>query len=257
MNTERRRTLLRPEPFRPGLALPASVIGHLVVLAGLWAFSARAPSAHTLIDPDDVIEVSMVSLPTPKAAVPQKAIRRPSPPPPPRHAAPVPQAVAAPDAEPVPEAPPEEDTRQRDQQREELMRQMKREALLDSLRSAPPGSVDQAATTEAGQEDGGGSDRAAIGDAELARYSEEVRRVFYRDFSPLQDEAGLSTVAWVWVNAQGKVLRHELKNPSGNGSFDAAVVRAIRLVDSVPPPPAELVSSGDLRLDLVFRTEDR
>ena len=257
MNAERRRTSLRPEPFRPGLALPVSVIGHLGVFAIIWAFSARAPSAHTLIDPDDVIEVSMVSLPAPKTAVPQKAIQRPPPPPPPRPAEPVPQAVAAPEAEPIPAPPPEEDTLQRDAQREEVMRQMKREALLDSLRSAPEGTVTQSATTEAGEEDGSGSDEVAIGDAERARYSEEVRRVFYRDFSPLQDESGLSAVAWVWVNAEGRVLRHELRTPSGNGSFDAAVVRAIRLVSSVPAPPAGLVSGGDLRLDLVFRTEDR
>lgn len=257
MRAEDRRSLLRPEPFRPGLALPASVLGHVLLFGCIWAFSARAPAAQTLIDPDDVIEVSMVSLPSPKAAVPQKAMKRAAPPPQ-RRSEPVPQAVASPDAAPVAEAPPqEEDTTERDTQREQAMRQMKREALLNSLRNAPEGAVDQAATTDVGADDGEGSGVSALGDVERARYSEDVRRVFYRDFSPLQDDPGLATVAWVWVNAQGRVLRHEVKTPSGNGSFDAAVERAIRLVDAVPAPPAGLVSGGDLRLDLVFSTEDR
>ncbi len=256
MRAETERSYLRPEPVPLGWALPGSVLGHVLVFGGLWAFSTRAPAAERLIDPDDVIEVAMVSLPSPKVPVPQKAMRRAPPPPKPR-AAPVPAAIADPSAEPVPadaEPAPEED---RTAAKDELMRQMKREALLDSLRNAPEGPVDQAATTDAGEDGGEGSGQAAVGDAEQARYSEEVRRVFYRDFSPLQDEAGLETLAWVWVDATGRVLRHQVKTPSGDGSFDAAVERAIRLVKTVPAPPEGLVTGGELRLDLVFRTEDR
>ncbi|GEM_PF-5585266 len=256
MRGEDRRTLLRPEPFRPGLALPLSVLGHVAVFGGLWAFSGRAPSAQPLIDPQDVVEVSLVSLPSPKAAVPQKAMRKATPPPPPR-ADPVPKAIADPDIAPLDTEPPPDAKQERDARREELMRQMKREALLDDLRAAPEGPQDQSATPSAGDQTETGSGQQALGDAERARYSEQVRQVFYRDFSPLQDQPGLAAVAWVWVDAQGKVLRHRIQTPSGDGSFDAAVERAIRLVSDVPAPPSELVASGELRLDLVFRTDDR
>jgi TonB family protein len=85
---------------------------------------------------------------------------------------------------------------------------------------------------------------------------EQVKTVFYKDFSPFQGDPTLSAVAWVWVDPNGVVLRHQLHTSSGDGSFDAAVERAIRLVKSVPSPPSSLVTGGDLRLDLVFRMAD-
>ncbi len=257
MRSERPPTPLRPEPFRPGRALPLSILGHAALFLGVWVFSTRAPEASVLIDPDEVMEVRMVSLPQPKAAIPQKAQRQP-PPPPPRRTTPVPEALATPEAEPLEEAPaePQADL-ERQARREDLLRQMQREALLENLRNAPEGPVDQAATTSTGDLDADGSAEQGIGDLERARYSEEVRRVFYRDFNPLQDDPALTTLAWVWIDDTGRILRHEIKTPSGDGSFDAAVERAIRLVDGVPVPPEGLVVNGALRLDLVFRTVDQ
>jgi len=251
-----RPSALRPEPFRPGRALPLSIALHLAVFAALWAFAARDGGPRRLIDPDDVVEVSMVSLPEPQTRQPQKEMR--ARPPRPRPAAtPVPREVAAPDLEPVPETPPpDEPDPERETRRDDLMREMQREALLESLRDAPEGPVDQSATTDDGGEDPGSGDQS-IGDAELARYSEQVREVFYRGFSPLQDDPGLTAVAWVWVDPTGRILEHEVHRSSDNGSFDAAVTRAIRLVDRVPAPPDSLMTGGRLRLDLEFSTDDR
>lgn len=254
------RTNLRPQPFQPGKALPLSLGGHGALFAVLWAFSGSSPEARPLIDPADVIEVSMVALPKPQSRVPQKEMARPAPAPQAR-VQPVPQAVAAPGLAPVeplpPDAEPPDDSEDRQARRDALMRDMKRAALLDDMRSRPEGPADQTATSTAGDGSTQGTADRAVGDVERARYGEDVRRAFYQGFNPLQDDPGLSAVMWVWIDASGKVLRHELHRSSDNGSFDAAVERALREVRQVPPPPSGLVSGGSLRLDLVFRPEDR
>ncbi|TNE89653.1 MAG: TonB family protein [Deltaproteobacteria bacterium] len=246
-------------PEKQSLALPfvASVVGHfgvalIVGVLTLLANMARGP----ILDPNDVMEVSMVVLPK-SEKMPERATR-----------APVPKGEQVPDPTPQPkppvesdlkfeteEAPKAEGTPDRSADREALMRELKRKQLLDAA-AADVGPVDRDATDPDSTSDEaintGGSGAAA--DPELAKWVVKVREIFAKDFRPLPTivsaNPNIRCVMLVKIDGDGNVLARQMHEPSGNASYDGAAERAAAAVSKVPPPPEKYQDeSHTLRVD--------
>ena len=243
------KSALRPAPFRLGGALPASLALHAAVACGILAFGARSPGPSLLINPDEVMQVALVSLPLQTTALPQKEMHQapvaegstreaPVAPPPP-----VVSDMAL-EEEDAPEAPGVETESPSDTQseRERLMRELRREQALASLDS-PEGPVDQARTDIDGTEGATGSSTGNLGDPRLAAYQEQVRSAVMVHFSALQTEPRQAVVQ-VAIDRRGNILNSALSERSGDPSFDAAARLAIRSTQRVPAPPADLMPEG-------------
>ena len=73
-------SLLAPQPFKPGVALPLSLGLHAAMALGILLAAKFAPESGPMIDPDEVLmEVSMLAMPKQTTAMPQKAERAPTP----------------------------------------------------------------------------------------------------------------------------------------------------------------------------------
>lgn len=267
-------TALRPEPLRLGVALPLSLGGHAALLVALVALGGRA-SSEPLIDLDDVVEVSLVALPKQTTALPQKATRLPDPPapeealpeaappetPPPETPTPPPDpdrmSLADPEApeDPPPEAAPDAASARR-QALAEMEREAARQAALAGLREAPVGDANRSATSPDGVDSAHGTARTGKGDPVMGAYLEKVKGAVYPHFHPVQKEAGLTVIVDVTVNDQGTIIDFGVHTSSKNPSYDRAAMRAVSLAGSVPPPPADRLEDGKLRLALEFNNAE-
>lgn len=238
------RSALVPESQSLVLPFLAALIGHVGVigflsLVMLLASFRRGP----ILDPNEIMEVSMVVLPKTEARMPERATR-----------APVPSGEEVPNT-PQPKPPVESDlaVHQEDapktegapdqtDRRDDIMKEIRRKQLLadaaadigatDRDASDPDSTTDQAVNT-------GGAGAAA--DPELARWVQQVREKFMANFHPLPTIVSANpniecTVA-VRIDESGAVLARDLHKASGNPSYDAAAQRAADAVDQVPPPP--------------------
>jgi TonB family protein len=134
-------------------------------------------------------------------------------------------------------------------------------ALLQALaEDAAEGDKDQAATSKNGDE--GATSGAATSvnpnDPEVARYREQVKKVFLPNFHPLpttyEGKSNMRAKVHIEVDAGFNVTGHSILKTSGDGSYDAAAERAVDGVPKIPPPPESLreyiVSEGiDLNFD--------
>lgn len=247
-------------PEKQSLLLPfiASAVGHLGValtvgVLMLIANFRRGP----ILDPSEVMEVSMVVLPK-SEKMPERATR-----------APVPKGDPTPDPSPQPRPPVESDLSfktdeapepdpgapDRSSDRDALMRELLRKQLLEDA-AADIGAQDRDATDPDSTSDEaintGGSGAAA--DPELARWVVQVREIFAKDFRPLPTivsaNPSIRCVMVVKIDGDGNVLARQMHEPSGNASYDGAAERAAASVTKVPPPPEKYQDeSHTLRVD--------
>ncbi|MEE2752127.1 MAG: energy transducer TonB [Myxococcota bacterium] len=240
------KSSLTPDRFQPGSAIPLSVGMHLALLAAVAAFGSWEPAAESLIRPEQVTQVSLVSMPKQTTRLPQKEMKRPDPPKgkTPKPAPKPPPPTASDMVEHVEEAPEtqgvetEEPTVDRSQEREKLLRDLRRQQALDAL--VPDGPKDQAKTDPNGVEDAVGSQRGIAGDPRIAAYQEQVRAAAMANFSAIQTDAKVAVVQ-VTIDARGNILNSGIAKTSGDTSFDAAARTAVRRTGRVPPPPADLM----------------
>ncbi len=208
----------------------------------LALFGSRGPRAETLIRPDEVMQVSLVSLPKQTTRLPPKVMQRADPPPsPPAAPTPPPEAPSASEMalkKEEPKEPPKEKQPDRSAAREKLLREMRRQQALESL--AAEGPKDQAQTDPDGEEGPPGSARGVAGDPRLAAFQEQVRQAAMAHFSALQTDARTAVIQ-VTIDGRGNILNSGLAESSGDPSFDAAARTAVRRTGRVPAPPEELM----------------
>ena len=247
------RSVLRPEPLTLGKAVPASIGLHVAIVAVLVGFQSMRPDHGPMIDPDDVMTVTVADMPPAKAAITQKAMKAAAPPKgAPDTPTPQPPPTASDMVQQTPDAPPAPKGMDKST-RDELMRQMKKQALLDSLADAPEGAFDNAAASPDGVEGGGGSSTGPF-DAELSAYAAALKRALLANFNPIQTDTSLRTVYVIRIDASGTITDYDLKSGSGNASFDAAALRAIVKTRKVPVPPEshrEAILKSGMELEFV------
>lgn len=253
------KSALVPDPFQAGSALPLSIGLHVALFGFLASASQCEGSTDSLLSPDDIMEVAMVSLP--KSEKLHRVTRAPDPPsgttnrveaPPP----PPVQSDMALKVEEVPEergAPePEPD---RSEERKELMEQMQRDAqrkaLMESLKNAPVGARDRPPADPNGIDGSTGTSQGAMGDPIIAAWAETVRSTVRANFSALQTEA-LSAVFTLIINRTGEIVRHQMTQSSGNSSFDAAARTAIRNTGRLPAPPADAMPNETAAISITL-----
>jgi len=229
------RSVLRPDPLVLGRSVPASIGLHVALVALAVGFQSLEPDHGPMIDPDDVMTVTIADMPPAKSAVTQKAMKAPTPPQGADTPTPPPPPTASDMVQHTPDAPPAPKGMDA-ATREELLRQMKKQALLDSLSDAPEGAFDNAAANPDGVEGGGGSSTGAF-DPELSAYAAALKRALLANFNPIQSDAALRTVFIIRIDSAGTITDYEMTGKSGNPSFDAAALRAIVKTRKVPVPP--------------------
>ncbi|TVQ92196.1 MAG: hypothetical protein EA397_07495 [Deltaproteobacteria bacterium] len=259
----RARSSLNPwswtgDALRLGLWIVPSILGHVFVLGALTLFSMLPSCQDDALDLDDVIEVSLVSLPKSDSRMAQMDVAPPAPP------APVDPKAAAPQEDPgvadigeveptpttqsdlvvqdktqTPEPKGDPDRERRDRERREALRRL---ALQDL--DAPTGAEASVASdpdsTSDERIDLGGS--GAVTDPELARYAQRVRDLFMSRFNPLptiaENNPDIEGVLRVRFDLDsGRVTSWDWVSRSGNPSWDGASERAVESVDRVPLPP--------------------
>lgn len=239
------------------LPFAVSFVGHVGVIVVSLAASAlvsTCSSNEPIIQ--DALEVSVVALPKSKTNVPDKATRAavqagndaptPAPEPPP-----VESDLAFEQPKPVPKpGPTDADRRKRDEQ----MRQLERERLMEDLMAAD-GAADRDATdpnsdSEVGiNVNGRGASKA---DPEYVAWVAKVQKLMMTNFHPLSaitsKNPGLRARVLLTVDpTSGRILSREVQNSSGIPAFDAAATRAVDQVGTIPLPPdawLPLLSSG-------------
>jgi colicin import membrane protein/protein TonB len=86
----------------------------------------------------------------------------------------------------------------------------------------------------------GDASEGAEGDLYLALVERALRQSYVLPSTISErDRVSLRATVVLYVDDDGRVLRHAFEQPSGNAAFDAALERAIRAA-RLPPPPAEL-----------------
>lgn len=233
------------------LHLLASTAFHLVGGGGLLLLTgllAPTPPARPLIDPDSVIQVSMVTLPLSKQSVPDRPSQaprpkgEPDPAPAPKPAEPPPPRTAD-MVHHTPEAPKKPTGVDTQREREELMRRLEMERMLADLEDAPTGPRDRSATSPDGSPDAAAAAAAASaqGDPELQAYIRRISRIFRDNFHPLQavTRANPKIVCKVVVqiDGNGTITSAQIAQSSNNPSYDRAALTAVEVVKTIPPPP--------------------
>jgi TonB family protein len=229
-------------------AVLASLVAHvglvLTVIVVSWLWGLIFPE-RALIDPDDSIEVSMVVLPKSRNALPDKAMRAP------HEAGDVAPDQVSPEEAPVREsdltldapAPQPKGDPDADRQRDEMLREMERQKLLQDL-TAATGEYDQDAsdpnsTADFALNTGAQGDPA---DPEYAKYIMQLQQLFMQHFRPLpgigQSNPGIrADMALVVDLESGAVTEYRIKKSSGNEAYDRAAELAVQEVPSIPLPP--------------------
>lgn len=235
------------EPDRQSLALPIllALVLHGCMAGAILGAATLQRDRRPIIEPSQVMEVSMVVLPKARTRMPEKASRapvtsgqkdavtRPTEPPPVKTSD---LTIARPDAPAETQGAPD-----RSADRAALMREM---LIKELAEDTPEGQVDRQATdpnsTSDEAIDAGGQGLAT--DPELARYAEKVKKLFMAEFRPLPTIAAANPDIHVVVQVafdleSGRITAWEVSKPSGNASFDAAAERAVQAVGSIPTPP--------------------
>ncbi|HJN75710.1 MAG TPA: energy transducer TonB [Myxococcota bacterium] len=234
------KSALRPEPWKPGKALPASLGLHVAAVICILFAANCAPRSGPMFDPDEVMEVSLAALPKAENMPQKEAI-----------AAPPTSEVVKTDSELVkfePDAPPPSEFDAAARQR--IIDRQKALAALGQ------DDKDRQKTSAEGVEGAVGTSSRAIGNPILAAWMAKVRGVVVDSFNPLQDDPDLETVISVKIDRTGAVLDFKVSKASGNPSFDNAAARAVRLTPEVPAPPPEIMPNDEDWFLIRFRPED-
>lgn len=243
-----------------GVMFVVATVGHVLFAVTLVGLSSWLnPGRDVMIDPDDAIEVAIAVMPKSATQMAHKAMQAP----PPSRAQPSEAPVKAPApvnpsdlAVVTPDAPEVEGTAD---ETAELDRQ-RRMAVAKAKMMA--GAAEGPVTQSASDPDGVGDTELNTGkagfasDPEVARFLSKTRSVVMRNFRPLPTLAtsnpDLRTVIRIWVDDTGRVTRYAELSASGNLSWDKAAERAIEATTAVAPPPAKMLGSGDVRVDIDF-----
>ncbi|MCP5463760.1 MAG: cell envelope integrity protein TolA [Deltaproteobacteria bacterium] len=96
----------------------------------------------------------------------------------------------------------------------------------------------QTKNSEEGQSKWGGSEGTAV-DPAMIMYYNSLKRKIQREWVLAKGEfsGSLLTKITVMIDARGNILRSSFKKTSGDGSFDASAMRAIRNSAPFPVPP--------------------
>lgn len=246
------KSALRPEPFRPGVALPASLGLHGGVFGAILLSQLMRGAPEPLINPDEVMEVSLMAMPKQTTNMVQKATRTADP------------LEGSPDAtEPLPPSDAElalhtpdapENQGDKSKARDELMEQIRRDqARKDAL--AALGDADRARTDPDGVEGAEGSATGLVSDPKLAAYVEKVRQAILKNFNPIQTEK-LVVIVNVTIDAEGRILEYAVRKTSGNPSCDALALRTVMKTETLPPPPPEYMRGPTETLPIRLSNQD-
>lgn len=81
------------------------------------------------------------------------------------------------------------------------------------------------------------------GDPIFSGYKEQVRRIITGNFVWIQKRANLRAVVIFNIDEQGNILSPLISKSSGDTTYDAAALRAVRKSSPLPPPPAEIAQA--------------
>ena len=253
---------LRPRAFRPTWEIGASLGVHALIVGALFAGEMWTRPSKPLVDPEAVMMVTAVALPKQTSRLPDRPTRTPDPP-----------KAAAPEAAPTPPPPPtasdlvlhKEDAPKptgdpeaapdRTQDREELLRQAQKAALLKDM-SAAVGDVDRPRTDPNGVDPSEaifGNSNAGLTDPELAKWWSKAKPAIWANWVPLPSTVSAhpeySVQIAVIIDADGTMRDAEVKKGSPDSSFDRSALVAVVRTGKINPPPAkyaEAFSTGGM-----------
>jgi len=229
------------------VGLPLAAVAHGVLL--LLVLAVRGPN-EPLLNPDDVMQVAMVTLHRDANVLPEKVMIAP----PvvtgdlgPQDDVPVvpdQMVLETPEAEDKTgeDKPPEDDEARKDR-REDLI------AKADVF-DAPPGPETHVPTdpdsTVTSLEDvyasGSGTN---VADPELAMYIRDCKDRIMQKWHVMPSVAAsnpdLTVVIGVRIDDNGKIKKTQIVDGSGNRQYDSATYRAVRQMGSLPPPPSDKI----------------
>lgn len=243
----------RPQPF--AWAWGAGIFFHvalvlLAIVLSLW----QPPRIEAGQKP---IAAKLVRLGKPRDAklLPRKEASPPPSAPPPSKAAPTPPSPAAKPAAPSAAAaaapspaPPSSDERRT--KLDDIMKKFKATAAVAGDEE-PEGQAD-------GDPDGDAA-KAEEGERWLALVKKRVDDAYEVPSTISEaDRVSLRAVVRIVVKRNGEIAKADVITPSGNGSFDNALLGAVQRVRLLPPPPENLAASlATEGIDLVFRAAGR
>jgi TonB family protein len=201
----------------------ASLVVHGLLLAGLLYSSLFAPPR---IGPQETIHVKLARLGTPRDAklLPRKSAEPMAP------AAPPVQVSAVPvQSKPTPP-------------RETSPKPEKNQDILKNALAKLGKQVDQT-----GQVDGfeHGTDDQTEGDLYWARVKDRVLRFYIvPNTIPESQRHKLAASLEIHIGGDGAITDTRMVTPSGNPTFDRALVDALKRVKAFPPPPAHLAKQA-------------
>lgn len=251
---------------RQSLAFPflGALTLHILAAATAACMGVLWKPSPTLIQPDEVMDVSLMVMKQSKTSMPEKASHVP------HSGAPAPavQNSTAP-AAPTPAPPPpnpsdlsfkdkkadaapakakaEEAREDLSKKREEAMRKLLMEQAVADMNS-PEGKVDREATDPNSTSDEtidlGGA--GAAGDPELVRYLATLKKLFKEHFRPLPTvvaaNPGIKASIRILIDpATGDVTSYEFVKHSKNDSYDRAAESAVQAVPKIPLPPEKYI----------------
>jgi hypothetical protein len=249
-------------------------VGHAVLVGVLLLMSALPQCQSTTIDPQDVIQVSLISLPKTDSGMVQMDVQQATAEAPVVEDAPTPQdnpgladdglsepevlknpsdlAFETPDAT---ENKGDPDQARNDQSRADTMRRLKREQLLKTMGTSISTAGDPDSQTDDNINMGGSG---AISDPVLASYLNKIQKTFEAHFVPLPSVEAANPDIYCrvnvrWEHTSGEVQSYSWVEHSANPSYDASCERAVDAVSRLPLPPATLMEhpaiiSGSLNI---------
>ena len=239
-------SMARRESLSDALSLVAfcvvAVFLHIFVALSLYCGSSLwAWSQKPLVDPDNVMEVSMVVLPKSKSSMVQRTVRKKV------------SSGTTTQKEKAPIPPRNSDlivkTKEAKQSQgaEDRSADMKRLVDMAKLLShidAPEASQDSSASdpnSDATEHVNIGQ-TGTLADPELAKYIQQIRDLFHKNFSPLPTivaaNPNIECTIRVTIDLNtGRVKSVKTHRSSGNASYDGAALRAVEAVSTVPLPP--------------------
>ena len=239
------RTLGNDSAFKDALWLlvfcgVAFVLHIFVGLSFMCANSIWSWSQRPLINPDNVMEVSMVVLPKSTSKMVQWNTKRlvshgqkqanQKAPTPPRTSDLVHQT---PDAQTNQGSPDRSDEMKRLVDMATVLSDLGPEADQDSTQSDPDSTSNEHVNL---------GSTGVPADPELARYIQKIRVLYHKNFNPLPTIVAANPKIECMVHVQfemntGRVTTVKMQRSSGNASYDGSAIRAVESVSTVPLPP--------------------
>jgi colicin import membrane protein len=157
---------------------------------------------------------------------------------------------------------PEKDEQQSQKEvRDELMRKLQREKLLEDLKS-PEGPENREETSKEGTDDNTKTSRGfGPNDPALSAYISKSRKALIANWAPLptilQEHPEYKVVILVIVDADGTMRNPKIIKKSGDASFDKAAIRAVHKTGKLPPPPDGWKESAAKGIKITLAAKDK